>query len=186
MISKRLKVGLLVLLSCTLIGSFTFYAWHKNQGPHIENFIETRDGRPILDLFNKDRYWLTANPDTSLEIMFKYRSPNQDPLYRGKLQFRVLREVDQFIGFVAYYMETAIIGKVLFVAVDPLFRGKHYGEQLLIYAIKELQQMGAAEIRLVTRTTNYPAQKLYTRVGFVEKARDPEGYVFYSYYPKVR
>ena len=65
-------------------------------------------------------------------------------------------------------MNTSSLGTLLFIDVNPEFRGKEqrYAERLLRYAIDQMKMMGAASVELVTRTDNEPAQRLYKRVGF--------------------
>ena len=101
----------------------------------------------------------------------------------GRLRIKVLREHDAFVGFTAYYMKTSDLGLLLFLAVNPEFRGKGYGDMLTRYALNDLIRVGAKRIRLVTRTCNIPAQKLYKRVGFKETSRDDEGFVYFEYVP---
>jgi len=70
---------------------------------------------------------------------------------------------------------------LLFLAVGQEFRGKGFGEQLVRYVLKEFSNMGASRVRLVTRTTNFPAHRLYNRIGFHEVERREDGFVYFEY-----
>ncbi len=179
-----IKKLVLVIAVFTGVGAgvFVYYKhplFQRSQGP-IYDFDESRDTQPILAIFKTDRYWLLANPETSPEAMLKYRTPHpQDPFYTGKLYIKVLRENNQFIGFVTYYKETFKDWRLLFLAIKPEMRGKHYGEKLMEYAFADMKKLGATKVILTTRTENFRAQKLYTRLGFTEYARD-DGYVHFE------
>ena len=142
--------------------------WYFNQSP-IQEFNYDRDAAEIKKIFERDLYWLTTSPDYSPEFMLKTKSPSQyDIRYFGQLQIRVLREKGSLVGFTAYYMKTATLGFILFMDVNPEFRGKRYGEILIRYDFEDLKRRGATRVELFTRINNERALKLYKRVGMVE------------------
>ena len=114
--------------------------------------------------------------------MLKYRAPSQDLKYIGRLNIKVLREKEKFVGFTAYYMKEPGFGFLLFLAVNPEFRGKEkgYAEKLLKYALGKLKEVGAHYVQLCTRIDNERAQRLYRRVGFYEISKD-DGFVYFQY-----
>ena len=73
------------------------------------------------------------------------------------------------------------MGFVHFLDVDEKFRSKGYGLKLLQYALNDLKKQGATQIYLVTRTINYPAQKIYKKADFQETSRT-NGFVRFDYY----
>ena len=79
-------------------------------------------------------------------------------------------------------MKTPQFGFLLFLAVNPEFRGKQkgYAEKLLKYALGEMKMMGAEYVQLCTRVNNLPARGLYRRVGFHEISED-DGFVYFQY-----
>jgi ribosomal protein S18 acetylase RimI-like enzyme len=165
--------------------SLAFRQYQAVQNPNFYEFNAARDTQPILNLFDQNWHWLVSSDDYSPEFTLKYLAPSRNPLYVGKLKINVLRQHNQLIGFVAYYMKSADLGFLLFLAVDKKFRKKQYGETLLRFGLDQLADMGAKRIQLVTRTTNFPAQRLYQRVGFYEISRDqPEGFVYFEYIPR--
>jgi ribosomal protein S18 acetylase RimI-like enzyme len=126
----------------------------------------------IKTIFDKDLYWLSADEEYNPDFTFKYRTPHENPLYFGQLKVKVLRINNEFVGFTAYYLESKDMGRLLFVAVRPEFRGKRYGQQLIEYALNDMAHMGVKQVKLTTRPSNLSGQKLYKRVGFVEQDRD--------------
>jgi ribosomal-protein-alanine N-acetyltransferase len=52
------------------------------------------------------------------------------------------------------------------IAVDPAFRGKKYGEVMLLKLIDEAIARGAAWMTLEVRESNVSAQQLYRKYGF--------------------
>jgi len=183
---QQKKIGwTIILLISTLVGSIGIGYWyfyqHSQKKDNILVFDDTRDTQDIIDIFTRDRYWLLNSPDYSVEFMLKYRAATQDIKYLGKLNINVMRSDDSLIGFVAYYMKKPTKGFLLFLAINPPFRGKGYSSQLVNHALSQLKKMGAHTVNLVTRTDNIRAQKLYARLGFYEEKRD-DGYVYYSKY----
>lgn len=146
----------------------------------IDEYDEARDEREIKNLFHEDYYWLY--PDTSYDVethmgfTLKYRAPNENPLYVGTLQVKVLHVNNQFAGFTAYYKKTPTEGMLLFLAIKKGFRKRGFGEKLARYAVEELKKMGSQKIVLVTRETN-PAQNIYRRIGF-EKTSIEDGFLY--------
>lgn len=173
------KIAIIVIIIGSLsIGSWYLYYIYKPQ-EQILNFNELRDTKDILTIFKRDWYWLVASENYSPEFMLKYRAPTQDFRYRGQLNIKVLRNQDGLIGFVAYYLKTPTEGFLLFLDVNPSFRGKGYSEQLLHYALNDLKKLGANTVRLVTRTNNIHAINLYQRTNFTETSRN-DGFVYFA------
>ncbi len=167
-------------LSLALLALGSWF-WLRSSGPIID-YDEKRDTQDILKIFERDRYWLLASEDYSPEFMLKYRAPNQDIKYLGRLHIKVMREQDKLVGFTAYYMKTPELGFLLFLDVNPEFRGKQkgYAEKLVKYVLEQLKKMGAQQVQLCTRTDNMRAQSLYNRVGFHEISRD-DGFMYFQY-----
>lgn len=174
-------IGVLtVLIGAVGIGAGIFYARHE-QGP-IYTFDDKRDMQDVLDLMSLERYYLFANEDSSPEFMLKRRTPSTDVRYLGRLVIKVYRENNKFVGFTAYYMKTTDLGFLLFIAVNPEYRGKQkgYAERLMRYALQELKKMGAKQVQLCVRVDNLPGQGLYKRVGYHELYRDG-GFMYMGY-----
>lgn len=175
---KKALIGFLVLTAAITGGVFYYQSAIMACGP-IYDFDEARDTQSILSLFKKDYYWLVEG-EYNPAAMLKYRAPSGNPLKKGQMHIKVLRDKDQFVGFVAYYKKSMSEWRLNFVALDDTFRGRGFAQQLMRYALCDMERMGAKRIELVTRTSNTAAQKLYNRVGFQETYRD-EGYVYFNY-----
>ncbi|MBC5809924.1 MAG: ribosomal protein S18-alanine N-acetyltransferase [Candidatus Eremiobacteraeota bacterium] len=52
------------------------------------------------------------------------------------------------------------------IAVHPDWRGRHYGEQMLVHLIREATAGGASWLTLEARESNHVAQRLYRKYGF--------------------
>ena len=184
MFSKNTKkIILLLSIACATGIAFVSYNYYVASQESIYEFNAARDTQPIMDIFNKNWYWLLASEESTPGLMLKHRTHDAtNPLTFGSLKIKVLRIQDQLAGFTAYYMEKAKQGRLLFLAVGHKFRGKGYGQKLAKYAMSDMLSMGAQSITLWTRTSNLPAQKIYKELGFVE-VFDDNGYVFFEYLP---
>jgi ribosomal protein S18 acetylase RimI-like enzyme len=182
-----------VALSIALGGGLAHYYFKSARAPReiittqgvISAYDAARDKDDVMKLFKDDWYWLSVNEYVPEEVayMLDTHSPNHwEPQYTGKMNIAVLREQGKFVGFITYYMfENAgpfPVGKILFLAVSPDFRGKHYGEILLNNAMQQLFAQGAHVARLVTRIKNDKARRLYSRAGMAEMGED-NGFVHF-------
>ena len=162
------------------IGTGLIYVYRQlTLEKEIVEFEDKRDTQDILDMFQRDWHWLVSSEDYSPQFTLKYRTPNQDLKNIGRLKIKVIRKDENMVGFIAYYMKTATNGFLLFLDVNPSYRGKGYSEKLIKYALDDFKKLGATTVRLVTRTTNLHAQNLYKRLGFHETSRD-DGYVWFQ------
>ena len=149
--------------------------------PEITPFDPKRDTQPITTLFKKDLYWLAADPNYDIDYTLKHMTPSHDPAQFGKLKVDTIYKGNQFAGFTAYHIDKPLVGRLLFLLVNPEFRGKKIGEKLVQRVLNQLKIMGAKKVVLATRVNNVPAQKLYERVGFKETNRDDHGFMYYEY-----
>jgi GNAT superfamily N-acetyltransferase len=83
----------------------------------------------------------------------------------------VLREGDSVIGMASllYTISTALGGRAALLEdmiVDPHYRGRGYGTQLITNAIQRAKNAGCLRIRLLTDADNTNAQRFYLRNGF--------------------
>ena len=127
-----------------------------------------------MQLFKDNWYWLIASDEYDVEYFLDTKSPNKyQPEYSGTMHIKVMHAKDgKFVGFVAYFKKSFFKGDLRFVAVKKDFRGHGYGKQLAKYATDALFDMGVLRVKLVTRTNNYPAQKVYKTLGYTQTSRD--------------
>jgi ribosomal protein S18 acetylase RimI-like enzyme len=83
----------------------------------------------ILDLFKTDYYWLVEGAYDPA-AMLRYQAPGGSPSKKGQMHIKVLRDSDQFVGFVAYYKKFGSEWKFNFIAVRDEFRGKGYAQKI--------------------------------------------------------
>lgn len=170
-----LGVGLLAILGA----GFAFYHY-QSQHEIVQDFNESRDTQFILDAFKRDWYWLVEGFDFSPEYMLKYRAIKSRPDLKKKVTIKVAYQDKKPVGFIVYWPKSFYLGFINFVDIEPEFRSKGWAYKLFDYAVKDLIKNGITRIELLTRATNYSAQKLYIRYGFKETRRD-DGFVYYDY-----
>ena len=184
---KHIMIGL-IFASLTAVISAIYLYWPVTDGIHSYN--SKRDRQAILNVFEQDWYWLVAGDRNSFspEYMLDAKSPNKYNLeVQGKEQVKVLLANGKTVGFVSYYKKKAYLGQIHILHVLPEYRGHGYAQKLMRAAINELFSDPAISfIKLVTRTDNAAAIKLYNRLGFIEEMRDetlvdfilkPENYI---------
>lgn len=171
-----------------LVGAGIFYYFHAPASDiTFQDFNYERDAKEVLEVINKDRYWLFGNPDYSAEFMLKYRARQQDIMTAGQLNIKVARDAKgHYLGFTAFYMKPGNLGHILFVDVNPLYRRQGNAEKFVHYAMSELKAQGAVAVQLLTRSDNERARRLYTRLGFklvdsIEGYEPQEGFVYFDY-----
>lgn len=177
---RQYAVGFSLLITLSLVvGYFHVY---QCKTATISSYNAATDREFILGIFKQDWHWLVSEYSVhfSPDYMLDNQASSKRPEHIGNLTINVLRTCDGPAGFVAYYKKSFYLGYVLFLDILKEFRGKGYAHMLLVDAVKSLKERGCSKIQLITRTTNLPAQKLYTRFGFIEIERD-EGFITYQY-----
>lgn len=151
-------------------------------GVQVKIFDKARDTQFLLDCFKADRYWLTNNPDFSVEFMIDHMTPSMyDSAMFGKENIVVLYDQDQPVGFGSYHMKSFYEGFVHFLYIDRKARGKGYAQILMKYMLQKLTDLGSKVIKLCTRANNLPARALYRKLAFTkESAPDEQGFVHFE------
>ncbi len=166
--------NILILTFLALAGSgsyyYSFVRFHvASDGFYVAPYDRTRDRAFIFDEFKAHWSLLQMNATYDIDFMLEKKAPNtREPLYYGKMPTMMLCHDNKPVGFITYYMRTPYQGEILFLDIANEYQGKRLGEKLLRHAFSELKKQGAQVVKLFTRSTNFPAQKLYKRVGFVE------------------
>lgn len=177
-LNKKIILGFVLAIS---LGAGVWYYTATDRGP-IYEFNYDRDSKEILNIFDKDWYWLVADSrdQYSPDFMLKHRAPRSSRMWAGRMHLKVLREKDQFVGFTAYYKKSDDTWFFNFLAIKPEFRGKKYASKLVEYALDDMKSRGAKQINLITRPSNKAAQATYRKAGFTETFNDGE-YVGFTY-----
>jgi ribosomal protein S18 acetylase RimI-like enzyme len=179
--SKKIIISFfLVAAACAVVPVSYYYYYCASTS--VYTFDQKRDASFILDIFKHDWHWLVSeySTDFSPEYMLAHRASSKNPEHLGNLTIKVLYAKQEPLGFTAYYKKKFYEGFVLFLAIRHEFRSKGYAKILLRHAMDDLIAQGCTKIRLVTRTTNYPAMKVYRNAGFVETSRE-DGFIYFEY-----
>src|SRR5581483_2478024 len=122
---------LAIVVSLSLLGAGVgYYLIHRaptqtaiEQGP-IVSYNEARDHDEIVNIFQTEKHWLLSSDDYDVEMLLKYKAPNENPLYFGKAHIKTYLDNGQFAGFSTYYKKTPNEGTILFIAVKKEFRNR--------------------------------------------------------------
>jgi|GEM_PF-471975 len=183
------RIGILVIATvCFAIGFGIYWHWYKkplsvqtSTNPNIRVYEESRDWPFILDMFDKNWFWLVAQTREEYDpnFDFKHLTWSTNPYNFGKLNVRVYYADNEPAGFIAYYKKNFYEGHVWYIAVKEEYRKKGYAKQLLKYAIQDLFNQGCQIVTLLTRLINTPARTTYTHLGFAETRHD-DTFIYYA------
>jgi ribosomal protein S18 acetylase RimI-like enzyme len=170
-------VFLIALMGGTLVW---WYCADMQQGP-VYTFKPSRDLKQMVELFEKNRNWLTYQKYSDPAFLFVNKTPSyRDARLMGRMETQVLRDGGNLIGYACYYIDLENKGKILFVVVDEKYRGKRYAQQLVNLALEYFKKHRVSYVYLATRLDNVRARSAYTRMGFFETERD-DTYITYGY-----
>lgn len=97
--------------------------------------------------------------------------------WRGRLRNSALALVSlsggEPAGMVAATLLAELEAELQSMWVDPKFRGKRVGDQLIGGVLQWAINLGLARVRLYVRAANQPALKLYERHGFLDTGERP-------------
>lgn len=166
------KIKNSLIIGSLLITSVIAY-WHYNSSIHrpcqgIQLYSPARDRQALITLFKDNWYWLI--PDTTIFSVETFLDQNTKLQGTNKDDNKILVYCvdNKPIGMVAYYDDSYYRGQLRFIVVDKEYRGKGYSKELMNYALNDMKKRGLSKVRLLTRTNNDPARKLYLKLGFKE------------------
>lgn len=161
------KKILLLAVVVTAIGVSTWY-YRAHFGEGVYEYSSSIDRGFILNLFKEDWYWLISDysKDYSPERTLDLRAPSKSEEYAGKLIIKTYRIANKPAAFAAYFTKELFEGEILFLAVGKKYRKKGIARKLMLYTLKDLKRRGVHMVRLLTRTDNVNARKLYESLGF--------------------
>ena len=79
---------------------------------------------------------------------------------------------DGLRGFHWTKQQSAELGEVYVVAIDPAAQGQGLGRVLTLAGLNHLAELGVGEVLLYVESDNTPAVKVYARLGFTHAAAD--------------
>lgn len=173
--SNYFRIGLIILLLAIAGGATYFLYQGASSNIGILAFDKDRDSKFLTDSVASDWYWMTNNPDFSVQFMIDNMTPRRDPKYFGKQQIKVMYANDKPVGFIAYFKKKFYEGGIHLLHISKDHRKKGYASELSNYAVKDLFSQGAKVVKLVTRDNNERARKLYKKIGFTHTG-DEGGY----------
>lgn len=179
---KWLKVSL-ISATCVLVFAAGMHFYKSQYSTHIEPLNYKRDAAAINKIFEDNRYWLLQEgmDDYSLDYLLINRVSNLSPDQYAKDSVKVLYYKGALAGFITYHKTKFWQGRIRLLAVDQKYRGHGFGLRLMQHALNDLIAQGCTNIFLVTRTNNYPAQKLYRSVGFKDSGVE-DGFIKFDYF----
>ena len=101
---------------------------------------------------------------------FSYVKISEEKL-RLKMQgrnYRVFKAVEskKIIGFLELEKLNGISARINGLSINPEYRGKGFGKQLLEFAVEYLKKKNISQIILLVKQSNLEAKKLYEEAGF--------------------
>ena len=131
----------------------------------MPTLLDTISVEPMLatDLETVHRIDLRCFPFSWRETAFKTELGNRSACYM----------VARFNGKVVGFGGVWVVGKeahLTTIAVDPDFQGRKIGERLMLNLVEECLLMAATHMTLEVRESNFSAQNLYRKYGFVNCA----------------
>jgi ribosomal protein S18 acetylase RimI-like enzyme len=186
--NKKIIMAGVVLLS--IAGGSWFFkgGLHKIAAADskIELFNFDRDAEQVEQLFRDD--WLIMITDESsktfsVDFLLRHKTSSQS-VKMGDQNFRVWRENDQVVGFLAYYKKSPYAWQLNFLIVRKDYRGKGLAGKLIQYCLDDAVSQGAVRVDLTTRATNLTAQSLYENKFGFKRTYGQGKYYRYSWYKK--
>src|SRR5918994_5686929 len=127
MLVAHKKKYCIIFVFLLTIGISSLYWWSQPLlcTNAIYAYLPQKDRAFILDLFQKNWYWLVSeySTDFSAEYMLDNKASSRNPSDVGNLSIFVYRDSEPR-GFVAWYKESMFSGRILFLAVDQKYRQK--------------------------------------------------------------
>lgn len=133
----------------------------------------------MLQHFKDDRFWLIADES--------YQYDPVDTLDTGihgfvkkPVKFFVYYKDNKPAGFISYYLEYPLFGKIQFVDVDEKYQRQGIAKKMILEILGRLEKEGVRSVEIVTRLINTPALTLYEKLGF-KKLYDNGKYIYLEY-----
>ena len=124
--------------------------------------VDTREAGPGNDEFLEDAWELKESIRRSEGVLKQRRGFFADAYRRSTVHLALAGDQQSLAGFAAVRRD----GYILFLAVDPDYRGEGFGERLVALVAED-----HASITCHARTTNENALRFYEHLGFEVKRR---------------
>lgn len=177
---KKRHIALLTLLAAAIVATIFYLRTDQNGNLFvIRPYDQTKDFHALVKIMNDNKYLISERPDFSPEKTLLLRAPRDNPELKGSVKINVVEAENKTGGFIAYHKKAPDHGFIWLLAVDKYFRGRGFGEKLMMSALDEFKSQGVTYVTLTTRLNNKPAINLYKKLGFTEKSREEDrGLIF--------
>ena len=175
--AESTRIALLEHMGFYQVRTYSLMAWHRDslpageitQGFHITPFNDGDEA--LLTRVQNDAFegsWGFC-PNTVDQIKYRTTMANTTP--QGILFLRHGEKIAGHCWTCIAPTPTGIRGIIGMIGVVPEFRGQGISDSILLAGMEYLQSIDVQEIELEVDSTNTPAIRLYTSVGF-EKVSD--------------
>ena len=108
----------------------------------------------------------SSNPPPDFDALSKIVSSDASLLFVAKSEGKIVGS----LTLALFYIPTGLRAWIEDVVVDETVRGQGVGEALNQAAINYAQSAGATTVDLTSRPSREAANRLYKRIGFVERS----------------
>ncbi|MFW9920254.1 MAG: GNAT family N-acetyltransferase [Candidatus Thorarchaeota archaeon] len=133
--------------------------------------FEKVERREVIDFLDKMKEFMVGSHDAMVDIIFSNlgRLPDsfQDQFYGTELLFWVYLE-KELIGILDIC--PGGVASIANIGVNPVYRGRKYSRQIMLYAMNLLKDLGKERAGLRVHMENKVALQLYESLGFSKEA----------------
>jgi len=130
--------------------------------------VQREEMRQFIEIAEK---FLRGSADITLSKALEHMLELPDEFlsfYYSQEKFYFANNDKQAVGILDFNSGRGLISNV---GVDPQQRGKGYGRQIMLFALKELKNNGCKQAYLRVHVENKTAISLYESLGFVKAER---------------
>ena len=149
---------------------------NRRESESIEKEVELRRAReedlPEIQMIERVSF---INPYSTFyqKHLLKHADIYYVAMYRGKIIGYIIARVENR-GLPG--VDVGKIGHIVSIAIHPDYRRRGLGKLLMSRAEEELKRMGCRRVFLEVRVSNYPAIKLYQKLGYIKLKVIPRYY----------
>jgi len=141
--------------------------------PQLSTSADVPTDKHISEILRSESsHLLVAREDKTREDKTREDKTREDRGNEAKTREDGAEEGNEILGFltlVVFPIPTGIRAWIEDVIVDSSARGKGVGQSLTQFAIELADQYGAKTVDLTSRSSREAANRLYKRLGFIER-----------------
>lgn len=154
-------------------------SWETKQQQGIYSYDAKKDRDFMLKHFKKDRFWLVADESYMYDPVDTLDTGIHG-IVKKPVNFFVYYKDNNPVGFISYYYEYPLFGKIQFVDVDENYQRQGIAKKMIMHVLDVMKKRGVRSVEIVTRLINTPALTLYEKLGF-KKLYDNGKYIYLEY-----